>query len=233
MAHDYVDDIKGLLIEARSYYSCYLFTEELFPGPSKQREFVIRAWNATCAACETLPLYALSERMIRIIGARKSSVFDISMGRKEKYSEHALIGRSLEIALFPNTRTGLGFMHPEFFDPIPDQLLAFLHTVIHAHICEWSTGRHIREDFTATKNETFYIGFLADLRSYGSKNPSAWLNIRKRMYSRAFQASGGAKLQAQTTRISTAAIDAAQAELEGRTGLTDSEDEGEVGATVA
>ncbi|EJF55704.1 hypothetical protein DICSQDRAFT_175605 [Dichomitus squalens LYAD-421 SS1] len=159
-----------------------------------------------------------------------SETFDVATGHKEKYSEHALIGRSLEIAFFSNTRTGVGFLHSEFFDPIPDQALAFVHTFIHAHICEWFTGRHIREDFSEVKNATFYAGFLADLQSYGSKNPSAWLNIRKRMYSSAFTASGGATLRAQITRVSTFAMEAATAELEGRTGLTDSETEGEARA---
>ncbi|TBU21273.1 hypothetical protein BD311DRAFT_678795, partial [Dichomitus squalens] len=229
-AHDYIDEVKSLLTAAGSYYSCYLFTDDLFPGPSKQRELVTRAWNAACAACETPPLYVLSERMIRIIGSRKSYTFDVATGHKEKYSEHALIGRSLEIAFFSNTRTGVGFLHPEFFDPIPDQALAFVHTFIHAHICEWFTGRRIREDFSEVKNATFYAGFLADLQSYGSKNPSAWLNIRKRMYSSAFTASGRATLRAQITRVSTFAMEAATAELEGRTGLTDSETEGEARA---
>ncbi|TBU37240.1 hypothetical protein BD309DRAFT_1084793 [Dichomitus squalens] len=274
--HDYIDDVKSLLTDAVIYYSCYLFTEDLFPGPSKQREFVTRAWNAVCSMCETPPLYALSERMIRVIGARKSSirgdvadklcdkvadaygfrrnvsaaaerhnaqlveglvkdgafhykVLNIATGSKEKYSEHPLITRALEIAFFGNTRSGAGFLRPELFDPIPDQALAFIHTIIHAHICQWSTGRHVREDFSESKNSMFYVGFLADLRAYGSKNPSAWLNIRKRMYSRAFRAGGGATLQVQVARISMAAMDAATAELEGRTGLTDSEDEGEAG----
>ncbi|TBU21390.1 hypothetical protein BD311DRAFT_782943 [Dichomitus squalens] len=159
-------------------------------------------------------------------------VFDIVTGKKERYSEHALIAQALEIAFFGNVHTSVGFLHPELFDPIPDQALAFIHTVIHAHICEWSTGRYIREDFSASKNSTFYTGFLADFRSYGSKNPTAWLNIRKRMYSRAFRAGGGDTLQVQITRVSTAAMEAATAELEGRTGLTDSEEEGEVGAAV-
>ncbi|KAI8969543.1 hypothetical protein BD414DRAFT_518504 [Trametes punicea] len=232
-AHDYIDEVKSLLTAAGSYYSSYLFIDDLFPGPSKQRELVTRAWNAACADCETPPRYELSDRMIRIIGARKSYVFDVATGRKEKYSEHPLVGRALEIALFPNTRTGVGFLHPQLFDPIPEQVLAFVHTAIHAHICEWSTGRHIKIEFSEAKNTTFYVGFLADLRKYGSKNPSAWLNIRKRMYSRAFAASGGATLRVQTTRVSTAAMDAATAELEGRTGLTDSEDEGEARAELA
>ena len=106
------------------------------------------------------------------------------------------------------------------------------------------------EEFTKKVNARYYRGFLADLLNLNEKNPTAWLNIRKRMCKNAVyvflsdslaescvllvtntactyfsRAGGGVEMQLDECRASTSAMEAAAAELEGRSGMTDSEGE--------
>nr|VWP01797.1 Nitrogen regulatory protein NUT1 [Ganoderma boninense] len=249
---DYEDDVKRLLNDAIAFFSLYLFTDDAFPGLAKQTELATRAWNAACNKRETLVSYELSDRMIRAITSRKSTARgDVSDNIRSTVAEvygfrrsaapvserhnvelaAALVENGMfhhKIAFFGNARTGAGFVHKELFDPIRNQSLAFILTVIRAHISEWSTGHLLKEDFTEVKNARFYEGFVKDIEKYGAgNNATAWANIRKRLYSKAFRAGGGVTLQVHTARMSQAAMQAATAELAGRSGLTDSEEEAE------
>ncbi|KAM5544153.1 hypothetical protein V8D89_002202 [Ganoderma adspersum] len=246
--HDYINKVKSLLTDAIGLFSLYLTI--------KQCELGMCAWHTACATQDTAVPYELSEHMIHVIISRKSTAHgDISdsicsavvkaygfplvrdgafhhkptnTGKKSKFSEHSFITQALQTAFFSNVRNGARFVHKDHFDPIPDEALAFVHTVIHAHICEWSTGTPIKEDFSEAKNVPFYASFLKDIQKYGGgKNATAWANIRKCMYVKAFRVGSGLTLQVHTAQMSTAAMEAATAELAERTGLTDSEDEDE------
>ncbi len=122
---------------------------------------------------------------------------------------------------------------------------------IHAHIREWSSGQRIQEQFKEKANASFYRGFEKDLTGYGRSNTTAWLNIRKRLFERTLyvdvltlhssrislanlsnvdsfsRAAGGVSMTPALTQVSNATMAAATAELADRTGLTDSEDEGD------
>ncbi|EJF59648.1 hypothetical protein DICSQDRAFT_171827 [Dichomitus squalens LYAD-421 SS1] len=277
-ASDYTDEVKDLLQESITrYYYLYICTENAFPDSVEQRTFAKRAWKAACAARKVPVPWALSDRMIRLIGGRKSNIhgdisdairdrtavaygitehaslsaerrnmslvtnlmtdgifhhktYDFETGTRAHMFQNKFIGQAIQIAFFGSSRTGLGFLAPDTFNPIPIPTIAFVTTVIHAHLLEWSTGRRLHESFSESRHGTHYKAFKSDLESYASgNNGPIFSNIRMRMYEKAFRGGGGIALDTHTVRVTNAAMEIAKAELEARTGLTDSEDELEQG----
>ncbi|KAI0757809.1 hypothetical protein C8Q80DRAFT_1090253 [Daedaleopsis nitida] len=231
-ATDYTDEVKELLLDAVKIFYCLIYTVDMWPSVTKQRELVCRAWKAACDAQEDPVVWWLSDRMIRVIGARKSNArgdtFNLAEGtRSPDLAEHKFVTKAAQVAFFANVNTSVGYNFPQYFDPMPEQAIAFLLTVIRAHIGEWESGRFVKQEFDETRNKSHYVGFLKDLKKYGAKNTTAWLNIRKRLFKRAFLQGGGIPVRTDITQASTATMEAAATRLEARSGLTESEDEGE------
>ncbi|KAM5539178.1 hypothetical protein V8D89_007051 [Ganoderma adspersum] len=269
---DYTDDVKDLLLNAVKHFSCYIFTKNAFPSDTQQDTFATDAWKAACNAREEQPLYGLSDRMKRVIWARKSNArgdvsddvrphtasaygfrdgttvanqcHNIALYQKlvkdgafhhktsnaqtrkpEGFAGHPYISRAIRLAFFGNTRTSTGFRFPEAYDPIPTEAVAFVLT-IRAHIEEWSTGHHSALQFSESEFAGTYKALLRDLEDWVKGTEDVWLNIRKKWYRRAFLAGGGVMDGATNGRVSKLVLDSAREELKGRTGLTDSEDEG-------
>ncbi|RPD57368.1 hypothetical protein L227DRAFT_474186, partial [Lentinus tigrinus ALCF2SS1-6] len=225
-AGDYIDEVRDLLLQAIAHYYVSLFTINAFPNTAQQREFVLEAWKHTCAAQENRVPWALSERMINVVCISFTSKFDLDAGTKSHFAENKFISTAIGIAFFSNPKSSVGFQYPSRFNPMPQPTIAFILTVIHAHIREWSTGQCVQEHFKETANSSFYAGFKEDLVNYGKGNETAWLNIRRRLFERAFRAAGGSSSHLAVAQVSTTTMAAATAELAQRTGLTDSEDEG-------
>ncbi|PIL32080.1 hypothetical protein GSI_06785 [Ganoderma sinense ZZ0214-1] len=275
-AEDYVDEVKELLLDSIKHFSCYIYTKNAFPSDTQQDTFATDAWKAACNAREdSSAVYELSDRMKRIIWARKSNARgDVSdevrshtasaygfrdgatssnqrhnvalysklikdgafhhktineaTGKAEGFAGHSYISRVIRLAFFGhgNTRTAIGFRFPDAFNPIPTQTVALVLTVVRAHIEEWSTGRHSAIHFSESEFAGTYKGLLEDLKGWVEGKEDVWLNIRKKWYRRAFTAGGGVMAEAGHSRVSRSVLDSAREELEGRTGLTDSENEG-------
>ncbi|KAI0688820.1 hypothetical protein C8Q76DRAFT_803281 [Earliella scabrosa] len=131
-------------------------------------------------------------------GTFHHKTFNIQTGNKSPgLAEHTFIVKAAKLAFFAHP-SSIGFVHPTFFDPMPEEAIAFLLTVIHAHITKWATGVHVKDAFDETKNKDKYHGFLKDLKAYGAKNQAAWLNIRKQLYRCAFVAGGRVPVQMNT-----------------------------------
>ncbi|KAM5533659.1 hypothetical protein V8D89_012683 [Ganoderma adspersum] len=274
---DYTDDVKDLLLNAVKHFSCYIFTKNTFLSDTQQDTFATDAWKAACNAREEQPLYGLSDRMKRVIWARKSNARgDVSddvrphtasaygfrdgttvanqrhnialyqklvkdgafhhktsnaqTGKPEGFAGHPYISQAIRLAFFGNTRTSTGFRFPEAYNLIPTEAVAFVLTMasifIRAHIEEWSTGHHSALQFSESEFAGTYKALLRDLEDWVKGTEDVWLNIRKKWYRRAFLAGGGIMDGATNGRVSKLVLDSAREELKGRTGLTDSEDEG-------
>ncbi|KAI1783222.1 hypothetical protein LXA43DRAFT_903960 [Ganoderma leucocontextum] len=270
---DYADDVKELLLDTVKHFSCYIYTKNTFPSDTQQDTFATDAWRAACNMHEEPVRYELSDRMKRIIWARKSNArgdasdevrshtagaygfrdgattsnqrhnlalytklikdgsfhhktFNERTGKPEGFAGHPYISRVIRMAFFGNTRTATGFRYPEAFNPIPTEAVAFVLTVIRAHIEEWSSGHHAQIKFAESEFANTYKGLLDDLKAWVHGQEDVWLNIRKKWYQRAFLAGGGIMSESNNVRVSKSVLDSACEELEGRTGLTDSEEEG-------
>ncbi|KAI0738855.1 hypothetical protein C8Q80DRAFT_1112825 [Daedaleopsis nitida] len=227
-ATDYTDEVKELLLNAVKVFYCLIYTVDMWPLVTKQCELVCRAWKAACEAQEDPVVWWLSDRMIRVV---RHCTFNLVEGtRSPDLAEHKFVTKAAQVAFFANVNTSVGFCFPQYFDPMPEQAIAFLLTVV-PHISEWESGRFVKQEFDEPRNKSHYVGFLKDLKKYGAKNPTAWLNIRKRLFKRAFLQGGGIPVQTDMTQASTATMEAAAMRLEARSGLTESEDKGEEDAS--
>ena len=59
--------MKGLLLDAVKWFSCYIYTKNAFPSDTQQDTFATDAWKAAYNSCEEPALYDLSDRMKRIV----------------------------------------------------------------------------------------------------------------------------------------------------------------------
>ncbi|RDX46170.1 hypothetical protein OH76DRAFT_1356488 [Lentinus brumalis] len=228
-ASDYIDEVRDLLALATARYSVSLYTVNAFPHIAQQRQFACAAWKEVCAARETPVPWVLSDRMIAAdINMSTSAAFqkyDIATGTMSRFAEHRFIDTAVVQAFFPNPKSGIGYEYASHFNPMPVPAIAFVLTVIHAHILEWATGQHVTEQFTEKAHSGFYAGLLKDLGQVATAKATTSLNIRKRLFERTFRAGGGVTMTATPTQVSSATMAAAMAELAERTGLTDSEGE--------
>ncbi|KAI1788266.1 hypothetical protein LXA43DRAFT_894932, partial [Ganoderma leucocontextum] len=152
--------------------------------------------------------------------------FNERTGKPEGFARHPYISRVIRMAFFGNTCMTTGFRYPEAFNPIPTEAVTFVLTVIRAHIEEWSSGHHAQIKFAESEFANTYKGLLDDLKACVHGQEDVWLNICKKWYQRAFLAGGGIMSESNNVRMSKLVLDSAHEELEGRTGLTDSEEEG-------
>ncbi|TFK84311.1 hypothetical protein K466DRAFT_496806 [Polyporus arcularius HHB13444] len=224
-ASDYIDEVRDLLSLATARYSVSIYTINAFPHTAQQREFVVCAWNEVGAAQARPVPWKLSDRMIAAV--RVSLIFDLETGTKSRFAEHRFLDTAIVTAFFWNQKTGIGYEYASYFNPMPEPAIAFILTVIHAHLLEWSTGQRVQDQFTETSNSGFYTGFSKDLRRVGVSNETASVNIRRRLFERTFRAGGGLAMTPTVTQVSSSTMAAAVAELAERSGLTDSEGEEE------
>ncbi|KAG6825027.1 hypothetical protein H0H92_005061, partial [Tricholoma furcatifolium] len=78
------------------------------------------------------------------------------------YCDNSVIVNILVVVCFTD-ETSFGVLYPEEFKPITIETLAFLFTLIHHCIKEWSSGKRIKVKFTETVNAKHYKVFYADL----------------------------------------------------------------------
>lgn len=71
-ADDYIDEVKDLLLEAVWYFYSYIYTINMWPSQTVQRELVCRAWKAACDTRTQTIRWILSDRMIRLVRSAHS-----------------------------------------------------------------------------------------------------------------------------------------------------------------
>ncbi|OBZ69717.1 hypothetical protein A0H81_10480 [Grifola frondosa] len=152
--------------------------------------------------------------------------FDAVSDTRSGFSQHPYIFELIQKAFFKNTRS-LGVEFRKYFDPIPMVTIAFVLTAISANINEWSTGKHIQTHFRESDQKDIYLNYLGDLQRWEKSAPQVVTNIRKKWHDRARRIAGAMIDDAVNRSVSENAMKAAQLELQGRSGLTDSEDDGD------
>ncbi|OBZ67220.1 hypothetical protein A0H81_13048, partial [Grifola frondosa] len=149
---------------------------------------------------------------------------DVISGARSGFTQHPYISELIQKAFFKNTRS-LGVEFRKYFEPIPMVTIAFILTVISANIDEWSTGKHVQAQFRESDHKDVYLNYLGDLQRWEKSAPQVVTNIRKKWHDRARRIAGAMADSVVNRSVSENAMKAAQLELQGRSGLTDSEDD--------
>ncbi|KAJ7205622.1 hypothetical protein B0H12DRAFT_1243435 [Mycena haematopus] len=145
---------------------------------------------------------------------------------RKGYGENAIIPAARTQILFKD-KNSLAAIFPSYFNPIPAPYLALEFSVLQFLTQEWSTGTHVPATFTEKDMAASYNTHLSDINEKWIKcNPVVTENLRRKWYKRASQHFAPAEPE-KGTHIEEEDEDALRLELAGRTGETDSEDEGE------
>ncbi|KAK6974641.1 hypothetical protein R3P38DRAFT_3239041 [Favolaschia claudopus] len=99
-------------------------------------------------------------------------------------------------------------------------------TALEFCVKQWSTGSFIASKFTEKAVVDSYEKYVKDVEKWSAMKPSVVENIRKKWYRRASETLTSEVINDNESSINDAQEEALRAELEGRTGDTDSEDEG-------
>ncbi|TFK58080.1 hypothetical protein BDN72DRAFT_866236, partial [Pluteus cervinus] len=149
------------------------------------------------------------------------------MKTRDRYVENKIFILELEW-LFHGRKSSMAVTFFAYFDPIPLPTLALLMTMTRACIKEYETGARIKQDFTEDENKKRYAKYLSDLNEkWEKKSPETVKNIRRRMYRRASKNAGIEQADIEEEGLSESAEAGIEAGLEGRTGNTDSEGDGD------
>ncbi|KAF7336495.1 hypothetical protein MSAN_02304200 [Mycena sanguinolenta] len=141
------------------------------------------------------------------------------------YAGNAIFSDIRAAVLFKN-KTSLAAIFPSMFKPYPLPALALEFSCLDHCISEWSTGKHVVAEFKEKDLSKTYKTHLDDITTWAEINKAVVNNLRLKWYTRASSAIIGASPDV-VTNIDEARADALREELEGHTGLTDSEAEAE------
>ncbi|KAJ7609689.1 hypothetical protein FB45DRAFT_1123077 [Roridomyces roridus] len=122
-------------------------------------------------------------------------------------------------------KNSLAIIFRSYFYPLPPPFIALEFTVLQHLGDEWSTGSPIVKKFTEKDNTKIFLTHLNDVKKWCEASPEVTTKIRTKWYNRAAQSIGPQPLAAVNTNISWTQMKFLHAELEGRTGETDSEAE--------
>ncbi|KAK6980948.1 hypothetical protein R3P38DRAFT_3116870 [Favolaschia claudopus] len=143
------------------------------------------------------------------------------------FAENTIFSAIRKQSVFKNKRS-IGIVYQSQFNPWPNELLALEFCALEHCANEWKTGVHVQTDFDESSITELYSKHLASIQQWNSLKPDVVKNIRTKFFKRA---SNGLIISSVTVD-KTSQIDADQemslrADLAGRSGLTDSEEEPE------
>ncbi|KAJ7059994.1 hypothetical protein C8F01DRAFT_1294242 [Mycena amicta] len=147
--------------------------------------------------------------------------------KRAGYAENPIIKAVRQLTVFKDT-DAVGVIFASAFNPIPFSLIALEMTAIEVCVKEWQTGQFVQSKFTEKAVGTLYSTHLIDVEKWSTVSPTVVENLRRHWYTKLT----GTLVNATTTTTGPSNIDdeqeaALRAELEGRTGDTDSEPEAE------
>ena len=117
------------------------------------------------------------------------------------YAQHKIISEILHLCWFDDTNSQ-GIIFSRFYNPISLNILALIFAMVSLNIVycvyvihiyfqidhclnEWSTGKHVRADFSEKLSAESYHAYVADLKTWNDLNKPVVDNIRKKYYLRA------------------------------------------------
>ncbi|KAJ7244484.1 hypothetical protein C8J57DRAFT_1011188, partial [Mycena rebaudengoi] len=138
------------------------------------------------------------------------------------FASNKIIAEVRHLTSFKDKQS-LGAIFPSYFNPISLPSLALDFTLLEHLTSEWSTGAFIKADFTEKDASNSYRTHLTDIETWSSYSKDVIETIRRRWYTNASRNIGVAMSSEKLTHINHTQEDSLRAELEGRTGATDSE----------
>ncbi|KAJ7718056.1 hypothetical protein B0H16DRAFT_1337658, partial [Mycena metata] len=141
------------------------------------------------------------------------------------YGENLILAAARKHAIFKDKKS-LAAIFRSYFDPLPAAYVALEFTALQHLTEEFSTGTYINASFQEKDVVQSYRTHLADIEKWMSCNPVVTEKLRRKWFKRAARNFGPAE-PAADTHIDEKDEDALRKELEGRTGDTDSENEGD------
>ncbi|KAF7353285.1 hypothetical protein MSAN_01516500 [Mycena sanguinolenta] len=139
------------------------------------------------------------------------------------YAGNAIFSDIRGAVLFKN-KTSLAALFPSKFNPYPLPALALEFLCIDHCNSEWSTGKHVVAEFKEKDLIKKYTTHLADITTWAELNKAVVDNLCLKWYTRASRTLSGLAPDI-VTNIDETRAGALREELEGHTGLTDSEAE--------
>ncbi|KAJ7656062.1 hypothetical protein DFH06DRAFT_1328890 [Mycena polygramma] len=247
-AADYEPAVEALLIRAMAEYAMLIVTLNAFPDIGLQ---II--WAKTCFrhACRAANLYySITERMIKLISKRGSHVRSkIVLACRTLFPPHYKFNRTSSKAATKANQarserlaTGASY-HYKDIDAgtgyggntiLLDLRQAVLFAdkkslgVIFASHFELYPYPTLALEFSIKEWATPYRTHLADIHRWAELNTEVVDKLRRKWYTRATRSLGPGAASQAPTHITQSREDALRAELDGRTGETDSEEENAV-----
>ncbi|KAK6977748.1 hypothetical protein R3P38DRAFT_3236853 [Favolaschia claudopus] len=142
------------------------------------------------------------------------------------FAENKIFSAMRKQSIFKNKRS-IGIVYKSQFNPYPNELLALEFCALEHCTKEWKTGVYVQAAFDETTITEMYPKHLASIEQWNDLDPEVMKNIRTKFFKRT---SNGLIVSSvavdKTSQINADQEMALRAALAGRTGLTDSEDEG-------
>ncbi|KAJ7019295.1 hypothetical protein C8F04DRAFT_1257522 [Mycena alexandri] len=142
------------------------------------------------------------------------------------FAENAIFVDIRRAVVFKNKKA-LGAIFASHFNPYPLPTAALEFIAVHHCAKEWSTGQFIGAEFQEKDVIDDYNTHLSDLQRWADLNEDVVLKLRGKWYTRASRTLGLAARPTGQSHISLNREELLRQELAGRTGETDSENEGE------
>nr|GAT60584.1 predicted protein [Mycena chlorophos] len=162
-------------------------------------------------------IYLLSEQILIIFEDPSAEI---------GYGEHKSIAAVRKLTVFRDKKA-YAARFPSAFNPIPIPLMALEFTALEHCLKEWQTGSHVPAKFAEKDVRSSYRTHLADITRWTELDAEKTLKLRQKWYKRASATLGStASSSTPATNLSDARLDKLRAQLESRTGDTDSEPEG-------
>ncbi|KAK7029715.1 hypothetical protein R3P38DRAFT_3353547 [Favolaschia claudopus] len=144
------------------------------------------------------------------------------------FAENKIIAQVRKATTFL-AKDSVGIVFPNYFNPISLENIAMELTALEFCVKEWSTGSLVVATFSEKATKDSYEKHLKDVKKWSALKPAVVENLRKKWYRRASETLVSDITNDAESGINDAQEEALLAELDGRTGETDSEDEGNGG----
>ncbi|KAK0493098.1 hypothetical protein EDD18DRAFT_1357018 [Armillaria luteobubalina] len=146
-------------------------------------------------------------------------------GDRYRRFENKIIFQAICACWFKNQKTP-GIKYSDDYDPIKPESVALIITVLENCIDEWASGKFAPKPLDEDVQWPRYLAHLADIRKWCKANPKVTGNILKQWHNGARSSTGVKAKQMATGYLNDEEEETrVMADLEGRTGETDSEDD--------
>ncbi|KAJ7751484.1 hypothetical protein DFH07DRAFT_774729 [Mycena maculata] len=252
-AVDYQPVVTALLIRAMAEYSMLILTLQAFPDITRQSEWANKCFRHACQITSrgshirsqlVTEMRTLFAPHFNFKNSATSAAIQSNIALSKKLLKKALFGykviddrtgyagnkildNSRHCVIFQNKRS-LGAIFASHFDPYPLPTLALKFTVLTHCAQEWSTGQFVPAQFTEKDLSVTYTKHLKDIEKWAGLNPAVVQNMRHKWYTHASNTLGLATVSNEDINIGIEQEAALREELDGRTGATDSESDGDL-----